>query len=72
VTPPEVDGAVIKRLGTPAFWDAGESFAAIMTQYYREISRKAIEAAYRDHKNPEEAEAPAAAAKKPGKKKASS
>jgi uncharacterized Zn finger protein len=68
MAPPEVDGAVIKRLGTPAFWDAGESFAGVMTKFYGEISRKAMEAAYSEYGTSEEEEAPAAKVKKTRKR----
>ncbi len=36
-------------MGTPAFWDAGESFAGIMTEYYARISKKAMDVAYSDY-----------------------
>jgi uncharacterized Zn finger protein len=68
MAPPEVDGAIIKRLGTPTFWDAGESFASVMTEYYAKISEKAMEAAYREYDKPEEDEASAATIKKTRKK----
>ncbi len=43
---PDVPAAVIKRLGTPQFWDSKEDFNKMMEKYYEEISRKAIETAY--------------------------
>ena len=49
-----MDGAVIKRLGTPAFWDAEESFAGVMTKYYSEISKVAMDVAYSDYVKPEQ------------------
>jgi uncharacterized Zn finger protein len=65
---PEVDGAIIKRLGTPAFWDARESFADVMAKYYGEISRKAMEVAYSEYGTSEEEKSPAATVKKTRKK----
>ncbi len=46
ISPPDVSGAVIKRLGTPQFWDSKEDFVEKMGGYYDEISRRAIETAY--------------------------
>jgi uncharacterized Zn finger protein len=65
---PEVEGAVIKRLGAPQFWDAGESFVTVMTKFYREVGRTAMEAAYSAYDRPDAGDAPAATVKKPGKK----
>lgn len=46
ISPPEVSAAIIKRLGTPQFWDIKEDFIKIMSEYYNKISRCAIKAAY--------------------------
>jgi uncharacterized Zn finger protein len=46
ISPPDVSAAVIKRLGTPQFWDSKEDFLEKMGGYYEEISRRAIETAY--------------------------
>jgi len=48
ISPPDVSAAVIKRLGTPQFWDSKENFVEKMGGYYEEISRRAIETAYGD------------------------
>lgn len=50
ITAPEVPAAIIKRLGTPQFWDSKEDFNKKMEKYYKEISKKAIETAYEDGK----------------------
>lgn len=49
ISPPDVSAAVVKRLGTPLFWDSKEDFAEKMGGYYEEISRRAIETAYCEH-----------------------
>ena len=49
ISPPDVSAAVIKRLGTPQFWDSKEDFVEKMGGYYEEISRRAIETAYGEH-----------------------
>jgi len=46
ISSPDVPAAIIKRLGTPQFWDSKEDFSKKMEKYYEEISRKAIETAY--------------------------
>jgi uncharacterized Zn finger protein len=46
ISRPDVPAAIIKRLGTPQFWDSKEDFSKKMEKYYEEISRKAIETAY--------------------------
>ncbi|MBW2737757.1 MAG: SWIM zinc finger family protein [Deltaproteobacteria bacterium] len=46
ISQPDVSAAVIKRLGTPQFWDSKEDFVEKMGGYYEEISRRAIETAY--------------------------
>ncbi|NJD54155.1 MAG: hypothetical protein FIB07_14975 [Candidatus Methanoperedens sp.] len=46
ISHPDVPAAIIKRLGTPQFWDSKEDFNKKMEKYYEEISRKAIETAY--------------------------
>ena len=46
ISQPDVSAAVIKRLGTPQFWDSKEDFVEKMGGYYDEISRRAIETAY--------------------------
>ena len=46
ISPPDVSAAIIKRLGTPQFWDSKEDFVDKMGGYYEEISRRAIETAY--------------------------
>jgi uncharacterized Zn finger protein len=50
ISAPEVPAAIIKRLGTPQFWDSKEDFNKKMEKYYKEISKKAIETAYGDGK----------------------
>jgi uncharacterized Zn finger protein len=50
ITAPEVPAAIIKRLGTPQFWDSKEDFNKKMEKYYKEISKKAIETAYGEGK----------------------
>ncbi len=46
ISPPDVSAAIIKRLGTPQFWDSKDNFNKTMGGYYEEISRRAMEAAY--------------------------
>ena len=46
ISRPDVPAAIIKRLGTPQFWDSKEDFSKKMEKYYEEVSRKAIESAY--------------------------
>ncbi len=46
ISPPEVSAAIIKRLGTPEFWDSKDEFDAVMSKFYGEVSRHAIESAY--------------------------
>jgi uncharacterized Zn finger protein len=46
VSQPEVHAAIIKRLGTPQFWDSKDDFNKKMGGCYEEISRRALEAAY--------------------------
>ena len=46
ISPPDVSAAIIKRLGTPRFWDSKDNFNKKMGRYYEEISRRAMEAAY--------------------------
>ncbi len=46
ISSPDVSAAIIKRLGTPQFWDSKEDFNKKMGGYYEEISRCAIETAY--------------------------
>ena len=43
---PDVSAAVIKRLGTPQFWDGKEDFVEKMGGYYEKISKRSIETAY--------------------------
>ncbi|MBW6517262.1 MAG: SWIM zinc finger family protein [ANME-2 cluster archaeon] len=43
---PDVSAAIIKRLGTPEFWDSKVDFVEKMGGYYEEISRRAIVTAY--------------------------
>jgi len=54
ITAPDVPAAIIKRLGTPQFWDSKEDFNKKMEKYYKEISKKAIETAYGDGKKKNE------------------
>jgi uncharacterized Zn finger protein len=49
ISPPEISAAIIKRLGTPQFWDIKEDFIKIMSEYYDKISRCAIKVAYGEH-----------------------
>jgi uncharacterized Zn finger protein len=46
ISPPDVSAAIIKRLGTPQFWDSKDNFNKKMGGYYEEISKHAIKAAY--------------------------
>ncbi len=46
ISPPDVSAAIIKRLGTPQFWDSKEDFSKKMGGYYEKISKHAIKAAY--------------------------
>ncbi len=46
ISPPDVSAAIIKRLGTPQFWDSKDNFNKKMGGYYEEISKRALEAAY--------------------------
>ncbi|MCX9009945.1 MAG: SWIM zinc finger family protein [Candidatus Methanoperedens sp.] len=46
ISPPDVSAAIIKRLGTPQFWDSKEDFSKKIGSYYEKISKHAIEAAY--------------------------
>jgi uncharacterized Zn finger protein len=46
ISPPDVSAAIIKRLGTPQFWDSKDNFNKKMGGYYEEISKRAIKAAY--------------------------
>lgn len=48
MTPPEVRGSLMKRLGKPPFWDSGQDFAEVMTGYYDEITDVALDMAYGD------------------------
>lgn len=48
ISPPDISAAVIKRLGTPQFWDSKDDFVEKMGGYYEEISRHAIETAYHE------------------------
>ncbi len=41
-----MSAAIIKRLGTPQFWDSKDNFNKKMGGYYEEISKHAIKAAY--------------------------
>ncbi|MGP8337649.1 MAG: IS1096 element passenger TnpR family protein [Methanosarcinaceae archaeon] len=46
ISPPDVPAAIIKRLGTPEFWDSKDDFDEVMGNFYGKISRHAIESAY--------------------------
>lgn len=46
ISSPDVSAAIIKRLGTPKFWDSKEDFNKMMSSYYEKVSRRTIEAAY--------------------------
>ncbi|MCL7411829.1 MAG: SWIM zinc finger family protein [Methanosarcinaceae archaeon] len=46
ISPPDVPAAIIKRLGTPKFWDSKNDFDAVMGIFYTEVSRHAIKFAY--------------------------
>ncbi|MGP8320431.1 MAG: IS1096 element passenger TnpR family protein [Methanosarcinaceae archaeon] len=46
ISPPDVPAAIIKRLGTPEFWDSKDDFDEVMSNFYGKISRHAIEFAY--------------------------
>ncbi len=52
ISPPDVSALIIKRLGTPQFWDSKEDFNKKMSGYYEEISRRAIETAYGERIRP--------------------
>ncbi len=51
ISPPDVSAAIIKRLGTPQFWDSKDYFNKKMGGYYEEISRCAMEDAYGEQAN---------------------
>ncbi|WP_424357106.1 SWIM zinc finger family protein [Methanocella sp. MCL-LM] len=51
ISPPEVNAAIIKRLGTPTFWVSNEDFGSLMSKLYAEISRRAADVAYRDNED---------------------
>ncbi len=46
ISPPDVSAAIIKRLGTPEFWDSKDDFNKTMSRFYEDISRRAVDAAY--------------------------
>ena len=46
ISPPDVPTAIIKRLGTPEFWDRKNDFNAVMGKLYDQVSKHAIESAY--------------------------
>ncbi len=46
ISQPEVSAAIIKRLGTPEFWDSKEDFSGKMSGCYENVSRHAMEAAF--------------------------
>ena len=48
ISAPEVSAAIIKRLGTPRFWDNKKDFVSIMSKYYDEISNFALKIAYQE------------------------
>ncbi len=52
ISPPDISASIIKRLGTPQFWDSKEDFNKKMSGYYEEISRRAIETAYGERIKP--------------------
>lgn len=45
IRPPEVEGAVLKRLGKPRFWRSAVDFEKLMTSVYETATRKALEMA---------------------------
>ncbi|CAJ35101.1 SWIM zinc finger family protein [Methanocella arvoryzae] len=51
IAPPEVNAAIMKRLGTPTFWVSNEDFGKLMSKVYAEISRRAADVAYRDNED---------------------
>ncbi len=58
ISPPEVSAAIIKRLGTPQFWDSKEDFNKKMGGYYEKISMRAVETAYGEKVKPERKKKP--------------
>ncbi len=46
ISAPDVSAAIIKRLGAPEFWDSKEDFGKMMSSYYENICRHAIDTAY--------------------------
>ncbi|VVB94056.1 SWIM zinc finger [uncultured archaeon] len=46
ISPPDVSAAIIKRLGTPEFWDSKDDFNKTMSRFYEDISRRAVDEAY--------------------------
>ncbi|NJD78059.1 MAG: hypothetical protein FIB08_13375 [Candidatus Methanoperedens sp.] len=46
ISPPGVSAAIIKRLGTPEFWDSKDDFGRMMSKLYGDISQRAIDTAY--------------------------
>jgi len=43
ISPPEVRGSIVKRLGKPQFWDSGQSFIVFMTDHYDEVTARALD-----------------------------
>lgn len=48
LTAPPVPAAILKRLGTPQFWDSKKDFTKLMSEYYNTISTCALEMAKKD------------------------
>lgn len=45
--PPEVHLALLKQLGQPSWWKGKPDFLSIMSEYYREVTRQALQLAFR-------------------------
>lgn len=53
ISRPDVSAAIIKRLGAPQFWDRKEDFDKKMGGFYKEVTLRAIEAAFGEEKQSE-------------------
>ena len=51
VARPHVNAAVIKRLGEPSFWREHEDFTKLMEEIYEKITRKALNAAFKEEED---------------------
>ena len=46
IAPPEVEAAVLKRLGHPPFWHSSHNFAALLGRVYAAVTARAMEVAF--------------------------